>query len=715
LREEISKRNYEYFALDKSEVSEAVRDSLKKELIELEKEFPELITLDSPTQRVGSVLSEKFEKIKHKSKKWSLQDAFSAQELKDFNERILKLVFGEDVNFICELKIDGLNITVWYEKGIFVKALTRGDGEFGEDITHTVKTVEAVPLKLNEDCDLEISGEVYISKKVFAKINQERENQQEELFANPRNAAAGSVRQLDPQVAANRNLEIFFYQVGETNSELLTQTKTQYELLQNFKKLGLRVNPYFKFCKNIEEVIDFCESWHEKRKNLDYEIDGIVVKVNDFDRKNRMGYTAKAPRSAIAYKFPAQQAVSKIEDILIQVGRTGALTPVAVLTPVFLAGSKVSRATLHNEDEIIRKEVRIGDSVIVQKAGDVIPEVVEVLKNLRTGDEKIFEFPKKCPICEFAVLKPEGEAITRCTNSSCFAKKRESLIHFVSKGAMNIDGLGEKAVDALMNAGFVKDPADFYTLTEDDLLTLPLFKEKRTQNLFNNIQKSKIVDLDRFLFGLGIRHLGTQMAEEVAKYSDSWFARLPALSNSDRNDICVGQVIRGSKKRIMKKQLSLFEENEVNEEDKILKSDQKYITPLNLLTIFQNLAKEDLENVEGIGEKVAESLKNWFIDVKNQNLLEKFTKVGLQLILPEEKKQLNTFFAQKSFLITGTLKSMSRDEAKKKIKNLGGKILSSVSKNLDYLIVGESLGNKLKKAEECSVKILNEEEFLEFL
>ncbi len=671
LVQEINKLNFQYFVLDQSEVEESVRDSLKKELIDLETKFPEFVSFDSPTQRVGNVLNEKFEKLAHKTRKWSLMDAFSEEDLLDFDKRIAKLVFDQKIEYTCELKIDGLNITVWYEGGKFKKALTRGDGVYGEDITHTIRTIEAIPLVLNENCDLEVSGEVYISKLMFEQINEERKKENEELFANPRNAAAGSVRQLDPMITAKRKLEVFFYQIGETNSKLIAETKTQFDLLNVMRTLGLRVNPYFVFCRNINEVIAYCQSFHEKRKNLPYEIDGIVVKVNDLSQRQSMGYTAKAPRAAIAYKFPAQQAISIIENIIIQVGRTGALTPVAILKPVFVAGSTVSRATLHNEDEIKRKDIKIGDTVIIHKAGDIIPEVLEVLKNLRTGQEKDFDFPKNCPICGFHVIKLTDEAISRCVNENCFAKEKEMLIHFASKGAMDINFLGEKNVDALMEAGFIEDSADFYSLTVDDLLELPLFKDKKAENLYNAIQESKTRPIQKFLFALGIRHLGAQIAEELAV----WLVA-------------------------MKK--TLFEDLK-NLED---------ITADDLLKIFHNVSKEELETIDGIGDKVASSIVDWFKNPKNIKLLNKFIDIGVKLTFLVSKKIENNFFAQKSFLITGTLLSMTRDNAKQKIKDCGGKILTAVSANLDYLITGENPGSKLKKAKELGIEVINEDEFL---
>ena len=550
LRAQIRELNYHYFVLDSSSVSEAVRDSLKRELIELEALFPDLVTPDSPTQRVGAVLSEKFDKVKHKTKKWSLFDAFSEEDLREWDERVKKGLVGKvddngkgigsgsDLEYVCELKIDGLNVTLWYEKGLLTRAITRGNGVEGEDITHTVRTIKSIPLHLNEDVSVEVAGEVFMPNSSFEKFKDE--------FANPRNAAAGSVRQLDPSVTADRELDMFLYSmypfigtakghltgdddmpsmtdIGQADAEIevsqelsnsssdvsltlksheeskgglrqgadvveagveginsveaqIQNTKTHFELMQKIKELGLKIESHITVLKNIDEVIEFCKKWHDKREALPYEIDGIVIKVNSKSQQGRLGYTGKAPRYMMAYKFPAEQSTSQVQDIIIQVGRTGALTPVAILKPTFIAGSTVSRATLHNEDEIIRKDVRIGDTVIIQKAGDIIPEVVEVLKDMRPKDATPYEFPKKCPVCESPVEKPEGDAITRCVSRDCNAMKRRQLFHFVSKGAFEVDGLGEKVIIQLMENEFLSTPADLFKLTSEDLLTLDLFK-----------------------------------------------------------------------------------------------------------------------------------------------------------------------------------------------------------------------------------------------
>lgn len=694
LRDEIKKRNYEYFVLDKSNVSEAVRDSLKKELIELENQFPDLVTDDSPTQRVGSALSGKFEKVKHLTPKKSLQDAFSADEVQEWAERITKLVPGEKVSFICELKIDGLNITVHYKNGKYISALTRGNGIEGEDVTHTVKTIESIPLELNDDVDIEASGEVYLPKKSFEKINKYNEEQGEEPFANPRNAAAGTIRQLDPKVAAKRNLDGFFYEIGKYSKK--QDIKFQEDILKEFKRLGLKANPEWKKCETINEVVKYCESWHDKRDKMPYEVDGIVIKVNNREQHKKMGYTAKFPRFMIAYKFPAEQATSVVEDIQVQVGRTGALTPVAHLKPTLVAGSTISRATLHNEDEIAKKDVRIGDTVIIQKAGDVIPEVVEVLKDMRDGDEKKFEFPSNCPVCEAEVERKEGEAAYRCMNPDCPAKQRQNFYHFVSKGALNIDGLGEKVVDQLIDFDLIKDRADIFELQPSDFMNLPLFKEKRANNVYHAIQDSKHISLERFLYGLGIRYMGEKSSHDLAKFIAA-------------NLVRKGPAPKIKKSQKAQAQASLFgeEENEINVNDQII------LTPEDILETLDKISLEDLENIEGVGEKVAGEVHEWFKNKQNRELLHKFNDVGVTLFVTKTKEKKG--ITGKSFVLTGTLESVTRSQAKQMISEAGGHVQSSVSSKTDYLVVGENPGSKLKKARELGVEVMEEKDFLEMI
>ncbi|MDP2624829.1 MAG: NAD-dependent DNA ligase LigA [Candidatus Peregrinibacteria bacterium] len=648
LREEIRKRNYEYFVLDESNVSEAVRDSLKRELISLEQQFPQFVTTDSPTQRVGSALSGRFEKVKHKTRKWSLQDAFSKEEVNDWGKRLERLLPGEEFEYVCELKIDGLNVTLWYEQGKLVKALTRGNGREGEDVTHCVRTIKSVPLVLREPVDVEVAGEVFMSKESFEKIKDD--------FVNPRNAAAGAIRQLDPQVAASRELDLFFYSLGENN--LKEKPKTQVEILEKMKALGLKVNNKFIHKKSIEEVVEFCHSWTEHRNDLPYEIDGIVIKVNELEQSKRLGYTGKAPRYAIAYKFPAEQATSRILDIIVQVGRTGALTPVAMLEPTFVDGSTVSRATLHNQDEIERKGVRIGDTVIIQKAGDIIPEVVEVLTDLRTGKETIFEFPSHCPVCGTPVERAEGESAIRCVNPKCYAIEREKLIHFVSRGALNIEGLGEKVIDQLLENGLVGDGADLFTLTEDDFLTLNLFKEKRAENVVKSIAERRKIAPYRLLFGLGIRHVGVQASELISEFIEQ-------------------------------------------------KNDSEKLSPIDFGKIAQEITVEEWEEIEGVGGIMAQSLNEWFNDEHHQHILEKLEQSGVTL-KQQPKSTATQTLEGKTFVITGTL-SRPREDFKKLIKEHGGHVSGSISSKTDYLLAGENAGSKYDKAEKLGVKILDEE------
>ena len=654
LREEIRRLNYDYFVRDQSTVSEAVRDSLKRELVELENRFPELITPDSPTQRVGSVLSGRFAKIQHKTRKWSLQDAFSQEAVREWGERLKRFLPGHPFEFVCELKIDGLNVTLWYEKGRLVKAITRGNGREGEDVTNTIRTINTVPLVLQKPVSLEVSGEVFLSKKNFEKLAHE--------FANPRNAAAGSIRQLDPQVAADRNLEMFFYSLGQ--NDLAHPPLTQAEVLLFLESVGLRVNKKFEKKSTLEDVVVFCDQWQEHRKDLPYEIDGIVIKVNTLRQQVELGYTGKAPRYAIAYKFPAEQATSRVLDIVLQVGRTGVLTPVAHLEPTLVAGSTVSRATLHNEDEIQRKDVRVGDTVIIQKAGDVIPEVVEVLTALRTGAEKSYEFPKTCPVCESAVERVEGEAATRCKNLNCFAMERENLIHFVSRGALNIEGLGEKVMDQLLENKLVSDRADLFALTKENFLTLNLFKEKRAHNLVAALDKAKKVLLSRFLFGCGIRHVGEQSSELIAEYIEQ-------------------------------------------------KNCSKELTPLQLGKIGQTIAVEEWNGIEGVGDIVAQSLYDWFHQEEHQQELERFELNGVELrIIPREVR--STVLSGKSVVITGSL-SKPRDEIKALLKRNGARVSSAVSKQTDFVLAGEDPGSKVDKAQELGVRIVDEEELMRML
>jgi DNA ligase (NAD+) len=670
LKQWLTDWNQQYFGVEnQAEVSEGARDQLKKELIELETQFPEFRMPDSPTQRVGAPLSGKLPKVTHKTRKMSLADVFTEQELADWEERIQKLVPGEKVEYLCELKIDGLNVALWYEKGIFQKAVTRGDGVVGEDITHTIRTIPAIPLTLTESVTIEVSGEVFMPRAAFQSLNEglrikNKElstagKKEVELFANPRNAAAGSVRQLDPSIAAERELAMFFYALGE--HDLAASPQTQSEVLEYLEKLGLPVSPYREITANPAAVLQLAERWKDQRDSLSFDVDGVVVKVNSLVQQERMGATAKCPRGMIAYKFPAEQTSTVVEDIQIQVGRTGALTPVAHLRPVLVAGSTVSRATLHNADEIAKKDVRIGDTVILQKAGDIIPEVVSVITELRTGSEKKFVFPTKCPVCDTPAVRAEGEVAYRCPNSQCGAIHQEMFEHFISKGALDIDGLGPKVIETLIEASLIEDVADLFTLAEGDLLELPLFQDRRATNLLLALEQAKTVPLARLIFGLGIRFVGEVAATDVAE-----------------------------EYRIQNTEYSLA----------------------GFIHWAQDLQLEGWAEIDGVGEKVAKSLFDWLHDSHNLELLAKLEKVGVTLKKEERAAQRLDGL---TFVVTGTLEKYSRQGIKDTIKKYGGKVSGSISAQTDYLVAGASAGSKLKKAEELGVKVLSEVEFEQLL
>ncbi len=651
LRKEISYHSYLYHVLDKPKISDAAWDSLKDELKKLEDQFPELITPDSPTQRVSGKPLEKFEKVKHKTPMLSLNDAFSEKEMKAWEERIKKLVPGTKLDYFAELKIDGFAITLVYENSIFTVGATRGNGFVGEDVTQNLKTIGSIPLKLEEvpvlntKQSIEVRGEVYMNKDEFKRINKEQEKKNLPTYANPRNLAAGSIRQLNPKIAASRRLDTYMY-------DLVTDLgqETHEDKHKILKKLGFKTSKYVKYCKNLDEIIEYYNSWLSKRNELPFQIDGMVIIVNNNKIFEKLGVVGKAPRGSIAFKFPAEQATTVVEDIRVSVGRTGALTPFAVLKPAKVAGSTISRATLHNEDEIRRKDIRIGDTVIIQKAGDVIPEVVQSLPHLRTGKEKTFKMPTKCPICGGKVVRPVGEAIARCVNPNCYVVQREKLIHFVGKEAFDIVGLGEKIVEQLMKEDLISNPADFFMLKTGDLEPLERFAEKSADNIIKSIQSRKKISLARFIYALGIRHVGIQTANDLADH----FGGLGKLSRT-------------------------------------------------LLS--------ELEEVPDIGNVVAKSIYDWFRNSKNQILLKKFKKLGVGY----EKVRRGTKLKGLSFVITGSLSTVSREEAGELIRKNGGKAGSSVSNNTSYVVVGENPGSKYDKAKKLGVKIVNEKEFLKIL
>lgn len=651
LREKINYHNYRYYVLDSPEISDAEYDELMRKLISLEEAHPELITPDSPTQRIGAPPAEGFKPIRHKAKMFSLADAFDHDELEAFVNRIKRALLGEKFEFICELKIDGAAVALTYRNGLFVQGATRGDGEVGEDITPNSRTIRSLPLKLLHNSppeEMEVRGEVFLSKNEFERINQEREKEDLPLFANPRNASAGSLRQLDPAISASRSLDIFLYTAVDGGFS------TQEEMLDFLNKAGMKTNPETRKCENLEEVFAFCHDWTEKRDTLPYEIDGVVIKVNSLSQQERLGYTTKNPRWAIAYKFPAEQQTTLIEDIIVGVGRTGALTPVAKLKPVSISGSTVSAATLHNEDEMKRKDVRIGDTVIVQKAGDVIPEVVSVVKNKRTGKEKIFTMPKKCPICGADVYREPGEAVARCTDMACPAQVFERIIHFASREAMDIDGLGTAITEELLKRKFISDVGDIYYLRPEQLYQLPGFKEKSVNNLLRSIENSKNQPFSHLLYGLGIRHAGAHVSEVLAKF----FSSIESLKKA---------------------------------------------------------TEEDLLSMGEIGPKIAESVVHFFRQKENLVVLEKLKKAGVKMGEEKPSEEVPQKFLGQTFVLTGELTSMTRNETEEKIKTFGGRPLSSVSKKTDYLVAGVNPGSKYQKAIELDVKIINEEELLKML
>ena len=672
LKKLINYHRYLYHVLDKQEISESALDSLKKELFDLEQQFPEFITPDSPTQRVGGKPLEKFEKVPHPKPMLSFNDAFSRKDLEDWLERISKLLTEKEskkIDFYCELKIDGLAIELIYRDEILSVGATRGDGLIGENVTQNLKTIEAIPLRLRErkqvlqDLKKEklfhivrtiekkgldkiiVRGEAFLSKKEFERVNKEREKSGLPKFANPRNMAAGSIRQLDPKITAERRLDSFAYDLISDLGQ-----KSHEEEHKILKILGFKTNPHNKFCKDLKEVLVFHRFWQKEREKLSYEIDGIVVQVNDNSIFEKLGVVGKAPRGAIAFKFPLKQATTVIQDIVTQVGRTGAITPVAILEPIEVGGVKITRATLHNEDEIKRLGVKIGDTVIVGRAGDVIPEVIKVLPELRTGQEKEFRFPKICPACGTKLIKPKDEAIWRCFNPRCFAQKRKYFYHFVSKGAFDIVGLGPKIIDQLLEEGLISDPADLFYLQEGDLIPLERFAEKSAKNLIEAIQERREIELARFIFALGIRNVGEQTAIDLAEH----FENLEKLKNA---------------------------------------------------------SLEELQAVSDIGPIVAQSIYKWFRHKENLKFLEKLQKV----VKLKQKQPKSQKLKGKTFIFTGTLESMSRDQAKARVRSLGGKIASSVSSRVDFVIVGKNPGSKLAKAKKLGLPILSEPQFLKML
>lgn len=649
LREEIVTHEKKYYIDNNPQISDAEFDRLVRELQDLERQYPDLITPESPTQRVGEKPVEGFPTVTHRLPMLSLDNCFSVEELRDFEERIQKLLPGERIEYVAELKIDGLSISVLYRDGKFAQAVTRGDGLRGDDVSSNVKTIRSLPLAIIERRDIEVRGEVYLPFESFRKLNREQEEQGRPAFANPRNAAAGSIRLLDPKEVGRRRLDAFFYYLYVDGRE----RNSQWESLGRLRKMGFKTNPHSRLCRTLQEAIDFWEEWREKRDELDYDVDGIVVKVDSVEQRAALGKTAKSPRWAISFKFPARQATTRIKEIRVQVGRTGALTPVAVLEPVKLSGTTITRSTLHNEDEIERKDIRVGDWVLIERSGDVIPRVVAAMKDRRTGKEKKFAFPRRCPVCGSAAFRPEGEAISRCTNPSCPAKLRESLLHFAWRQAMNIEGLGEALVDQLIDKKLVRAIPDIYALRHEDLVNLERMGPKSSRNLLAEIENSKKRNLAAFVFALGIRHVGERLARTLAEN----FGTLDALASA---------------------------------------------------------SAEDLIQVEDIGPTVAESIVFFFSQPENIALLRRLKEAGLDF-RPEAKKAGPKPLAGKTFVITGTLERFERDRAKELIERQGGKVTASVSRKTHYVVVGESPGSKLSRARELGIAVLSEEQFLKLI
>lgn len=654
LRETLIRYNHAYYILDSPLVSDAEYDRTYHKLVDLEHQNPQFITPHSPTQRVGAKLDSRLPNIQHEFKLYSLDNAFNKEDLEAFHQRVVKWSEQKEIEYIAELKIDGLAVTMTYENNQLTLGATRGDGIEGEDVTINLKTIREIPLKLIAQhanySKITVGGEVYMSKASFNALNKQRASEEQNLFANPRNAAAGSLRQLDPNITAQRQLSIFIYS-GNFGEDIVIQKHS--EVFENLSKMGFKTSPFYKICQSIDEVWDICQKWAIEGQSLPFAIDGVVIKVNALGLQRSLGYTAKSPRWAIAYKFPAEQAVTRVNDITLQVGRTGAITPVAELETVLLAGSQVSRATLHNRDEMLRKDIRIGDQVWIQKAGEIIPEVVSVLTERRNGSEVIFEYPDLCPICDKEITQDENGPVIRCLNWDCPAQIKERIVHFVSRYAMNIDGIGIALIEQLVNLNLIQNPADLFTLTREQLIALERMGEKSADNLLTQLEFSKTnTTLERFIYSLGIRYVGRETASLLGKNFNSL--------------------------------------------ESIIMASQDAFT-----------------QIKGIGGQTAQSLWEYFESSSNLAMIKQFKELGL--IIPESELQSKEDLplSGQSFVLTGSLTSMSRSEALKWIEALGGTVKSSVSKNLDFLIVGDKPGSKLAKANKLNIPILDETAFLE--
>lgn len=657
LRREIEKHNYAYYVLDQPTVSDATYDALMRELLEIETTYPELITPDSPTQRVGAAPSDAFRSHRHRVPMLSLGNAFSFDELREFDARVKRLLGLEadtPVEYVAELKIDGLAVSLTYRGRRFAVGATRGDGTAGEDVSPNLRTVRGLPLWLQDaapEGEVEIRGEVFLSHDEFRRINAEREERGEPIYANPRNSAAGSLRQLDSAITAKRRLQYFAYALGHLEGP---QPESQWELLQKLRDWGFRTNPHSRLCESLEAVIEFAEEWRERRHEVNYDTDGVVVKVNSFALQQELGSVSRSPRWAIAYKYPAEQAQTVIREIRIQVGRTGALTPVAIMEPVEVAGVIVERATLHNEDEIRRKDIRVGDAVIIQRAGEVIPEVVEVILDARDGDEVEFVFPTHCPVCGADVERPEGEAVARCIGIACPAQLQRSIQHWASRNAMDIEGLGPAIIEQLLATGLVKDPADLYALKKEQLAELERMADKSAQNLVNAIEASKGRPLARLIFAFGIRHVG----ETVARLLAECFLTIDRLAAA---------------------------------------------------------SLDELNSVQGVGPQIATSVYNFFRQGETEVVLQKLRAHGVlpeEAAVPEARSQA---FAGKSFVFTGTLETLQRGDAEAQVRALGGAASSSVSRSTSFVVAGAKAGSKLEKARQLGVAVITEQEYLTML
>jgi len=647
LRSEIRYHEKKYYVENDPQISDLEFDIKIRDLQKLESEFPEFITSDSPTQRVGEQPVKGFVAVEHVSPMLSLDNCYSLEELREFEQRIKKTIPDEKIEYIAELKIDGIGISITYEEGLLFRAVTRGDGLRGDDVTANARTIKSLPLTIDEKRRTEVRGEIFLPFRSFHQINRRRLENEDPLFANPRNAAAGSIRLLDPRETAARQLDVFLYSLFMEKQD----NQDQWTTLAALQTLGFKTNMTSELCTSLEEVNSFYEKWREKRESLDYDVDGIVIKISSVKHQKALGHTSKFPRWAISYKFPARQATSKVKNIVIQVGRTGALTPVAELEAVKLSGTTISRATLHNEDEIRRKDIRIGDFVLIERSGDVIPKIISVMKDRRTGNEKQYQFPNKCPVCLSSTFRPEGEVVSRCINPSCPAKLRESLIHFSSRRAMNIEGLGEALVDQLLDKSLITTVSDLYSLKHEDLEKLDRMGSKSASNLMDEVHRSKKRELPQLIFALGIRYVGERTARILAEH----FRSLEKLA-----------------------QASL----------------------------------EELTEIPEIGPIVAESTVFFFRQTENRELMQHLKRAGLRFELDRKNiTEQQGSLAGQSFVLTGQLSLFTREEAKKHIEKLGGMVTSSVSRKTAYVISGENPGSKLIKARDLGIPVLDEDDF----